>query len=122
MGKSLVIAFVAASMAVVYAIGYRPMQAESPRSIWDGVYTDAQATRGEAEQQNNCAACHGTEKYSGEAFTKAWFGRTAFELFDQIKTTMPDDNPVSVSFAVASARLLRTSGEALQLHCRSAVE
>ena len=67
------------------------------KSVWQGVYTEAQATRGESEQQNNCAACHGTEKYSGEAFTKAWIGRTAFDLFDQIKTTMPDDNPGGLS-------------------------
>ena len=71
--------------------------AATGKSIWKGVYTDAQATRGEAEQQNNCAACHGTEKYSGEAFTKGWVGRTAFDLFDQIKTTMPDDNPGGLS-------------------------
>ena len=71
--------------------------AAAGKSVWKGVYTEAQATRGESEQQNNCAACHGTEKYSGEAFTKAWIGRTAFDLFDQIKTTMPDDNPGGLS-------------------------
>ena len=71
--------------------------AATGKSIWKGVYTEAQAGRGEAEQQNNCAACHGTEKYSGEAFTKGWVGRTAFDLFDQIKTTMPDDNPGGLS-------------------------
>lgn len=71
--------------------------AAAGKSVWQGVYTDAQAARGESEQQNNCAACHGTEKYSGEAFTKAWIGRTAFDLFDQIKTTMPDDNPGGLS-------------------------
>ena len=71
--------------------------AAAGKSVWKGVYTEAQATRGESEQQNNCAACHGTEKYSGEAFTNAWYGRTAFDLFDQIKTTMPDDNPGGLS-------------------------
>ena len=71
--------------------------AAAGKSVWKGVYTEAQAARGETEQQNNCAACHGTEKYSGEAFTTAWVGRTAFDLFDQIKTTMPDDNPGGLS-------------------------
>ena len=71
--------------------------AATGKSVWKGVYTEAQAARGETEQQNNCAACHGTEKYSGEAFTKGWIGRTAFDLFDQIKTTMPDDNPGGLS-------------------------
>jgi len=71
--------------------------AAAGKSVWQGVYTEAQAARGDTEQQNNCSACHGTEKYSGEAFTKAWVGRTAFDLFDQIKTTMPDDNPGGLS-------------------------
>jgi hypothetical protein len=61
------------------------------------VYSEAQAARGDTEHQNNCSACHGTEKYSGDAFAKAWIGRTAFDLFDQIKTTMPDDNPGGLS-------------------------
>ena len=67
------------------------------KSVWQGVYTEEQATRGDTEHQNNCTACHGTEKYAGEAFTKAWVGRTAFDLFDQLKTTMPDDNPGGLS-------------------------
>jgi cytochrome c553 len=71
--------------------------ANAGKSVWQGVYTDAEATRGDAEHQNNCTACHGTEKYSGDAFVKAWVGRTAFDLFDQLKTTMPDDNPGGLS-------------------------
>jgi cytochrome c553 len=67
------------------------------KSVWQGVYTEAQAARGDSEHQTNCSACHGTEKYAGDAFVTAWVGRTAFDLFDQIKTTMPDDNPGGLS-------------------------
>jgi hypothetical protein len=67
------------------------------KSVWQGVYNESQAARGDTEHQNNCTTCHGTEKYSGEAFAKAWIGRTAFDLFDQLKTTMPDDNPGGLS-------------------------
>ena len=67
------------------------------KSVWKGVFTESQATRGDTEHQTNCTSCHGTEKYAGEAFTKNWIGRTAFDLFDQLKTTMPDDNPGSLS-------------------------
>ena len=67
------------------------------KSVWQGVYNESQAARGDTEHQNNCTSCHGTEKYSGEAFAKAWIGRTAFDLFDQLKTTMPDDNPGGLS-------------------------
>ena len=67
------------------------------KSVWKGVFTESQAARGDTEHQTNCTTCHGTEKYAGEAFTKNWIGRTAFDLFDQLKTTMPDDNPGSLS-------------------------
>ena len=83
------------------------------KSVWQGVYTEEQATRGDAEHQNNCSSCHGTEKYSGDAFTKNWVGRTVFDLFDQIKTTMPDDNPGGLSaqqYKDVVAYILKTNG------------
>jgi mono/diheme cytochrome c family protein len=67
------------------------------KSVWKGVFSEEQATRGDTEHQNNCTACHGAEKYTGDAFTKNWVGRTVFDLFDQLKTTMPDDNPGALS-------------------------
>ena len=97
MRSQLLSALCVGILAPIAALAQDSTAAPAGRSIWKGVYTDAQATRGEAEQQNNCAACHGTEKYSGEAFTTGWVGRTAFDLFDQIKTTMPDDNPGGLS-------------------------
>ena len=83
------------------------------KSVWQGVYTEEQATRGDTEHQNNCSSCHGTEKYSGDAFTKNWIGRTVFDLFDQIKTTMPDDNPGGLSaqqYKDVVAYILKTNG------------
>jgi mono/diheme cytochrome c family protein len=67
------------------------------KSVLAGVFTEEQATKGDSEHQANCSACHGTENYVGEAFTKNWVGRTAFDLFDQLKTTMPEDNPGGLS-------------------------
>lgn len=81
------------SVSTAASAAAQDSSATNGKSVWQGVYTEAQAARGDSEHQNNCSACHGTEKYAGEAFTKAFFGRTVFDLFDQIKTTMPDDNP-----------------------------
>jgi mono/diheme cytochrome c family protein len=67
------------------------------KSVLQGVYSDEQATRGDSEHQANCGACHGTENYAGDAFVRTWAGRTAFDLFDQLKTTMPEDNPGGLS-------------------------
>jgi mono/diheme cytochrome c family protein len=83
------------------------------KSVWQGVYTEEQAARGDVEHQNNCSSCHGTEKYAGDAFTKNWVGRTVFDLFDQIKTTMPDDNPGGLSvqqYKDVVAYILKTNG------------
>lgn len=74
-----------------------PPDSSAGKSVLRGVFTEEQAAKGDTEHQTNCTTCHGTEKYTGEAFTKAWVGRTAFDLFDQLKATMPDDNPGSLS-------------------------
>lgn len=95
---------------VAFVLALSPAQAQSDstsrpktdstsgqKSVLAGVYTEEQATKGDTEHQANCTACHGTENYVGEAFVKNWVGRTVFDLFDQLKTTMPEDNPGGLS-------------------------
>jgi mono/diheme cytochrome c family protein len=67
--------------------------ATTERSAMSGVMNSEQVTRGRAGHRTNCGNCHGAEAYTGEAFETAWKGRTVFELYDLIKSTMPDDNP-----------------------------
>src|SRR3982751_4098650 len=67
------------------------------KSALQGVYADGQAARGDNEHASNCTSCHSTTNYAGAAFVKTWVGRTAFDLFDQLRTTMPDDSPGSLS-------------------------
>jgi cytochrome c1 len=95
------------------AQGTADSTAGAGKSVWKGVYTEEQASRGDAEHQNNCTSCHGAEKYAGEAFAKNWVGRTVFDLFDQIKTTMPDDNPGGLTaqqYKDIVAYILKTNG------------
>jgi mono/diheme cytochrome c family protein len=63
------------------------------RKVSSGVYTSAQAARGENAYKVNCVSCHATSDYTGETFTLAWVTRTAFDIFDVIRTQMPEDNP-----------------------------
>jgi S-disulfanyl-L-cysteine oxidoreductase SoxD len=73
----------------------------SPGSVWGGVYTDAQAVRGEAAYLQECANCHGTALEGGDmtpallggAFTSNWNDLTAGDLFERIRLTMPLDRP-----------------------------
>jgi len=75
--------------------------AQSSRSVWDGVYTQEQAKRGEAAYAQECASCHGLALNGGEMappltggeFMSNWNGLTAGDLFDRIRTTMPADAP-----------------------------
>ena len=57
-----------------------------------GTYTDAQATLGEKAYQMYCASCHATSFHTDQQFRANWFGRTVYDLFKTLKTTMPDDN------------------------------
>ena len=75
-------------------------EAES-RSVWDGVYTEDQAKRGETIYLKECAACHGAMLTGGESappltggpFLANWNGLTMGDLFDRIRKTMPQTNP-----------------------------
>lgn len=76
-----------------------------PRSVWDGVYTDEQAKRGEPLYHLRCASCHGDKLTGGESapplmggqFLSNWNGLTLDVLFERIRTTMPSDNPAKVA-------------------------
>jgi mono/diheme cytochrome c family protein len=61
------------------------------------MYTDDQATRGKTTYDAVCAACHTTSYHTDEQFRFNWFGRTVYDLFKILKTTMPEDNPGGLS-------------------------
>jgi mono/diheme cytochrome c family protein len=78
-----------------------------------GPYTPAQAVKGQSIYSNSCSACHSTAKHTGGAFALEWSGRTAFELFDQISSTMPENDPGSLTaddYAAVVAYMLRING------------
>src|SRR5436190_1405084 len=63
---------------------------DSQRTIWDGVYNEAQAERGHAMFLDACSNCHGrnlegadmTPPLTGGAFTSNWDGLTVGDLAD----------------------------------------
>jgi len=74
--------------------------AQAGQSVWDGVYTDVQAERGNVQYQLHCARCHGanlagtfeTPPLIGR-FIPYWAGTTLDALFDYISNSMPLDHP-----------------------------
>lgn len=67
--------------------------AETTKSILDGVYSKAQAERGEGVFNQTCGACHGPAEFSSSSFLQSWDGARVYDLYRLISTTMPFDNP-----------------------------
>jgi mono/diheme cytochrome c family protein len=59
----------------------------------DGVYTAAQADRGEGVFKDQCASCHAPGDFTADDFLKKWAGKPLHALFDTVSSTMPMDNP-----------------------------
>jgi len=70
--------------------------AQSERSVWDGVYTEDQAVRGQATFGASCARCHDAADFTGPSFLKGWEASTVLDLFQLMQKTMPMDNPGSL--------------------------
>ena len=79
------------------AVGATGLQNGDTRSVLTGVYTSAQATRGEQTYYNICVACHPRGTYSTDAFKTTWSGRPISDLFEQVKEKMPKSDPGSLT-------------------------
>ena len=81
--------------------------AQAGRSVWDGVYTAAQAARGQEVYSRECAACHGSDLTGGESapplagagFLSNWTGLSVGDLFERTQKSMPQNNPGKLSRA-----------------------
>ena len=90
------------------------------RSTNDGVFTEAQATRGQALYGEHCAQCHGANlagveqapPLAGSRFLDKWNGAPLRTLFDRV-VSMPPSRPSSLSatqYADLLAYLLSAGG------------
>jgi mono/diheme cytochrome c family protein len=81
---------------------YSTVRAQQPKSVLDGVYTEAQAARGEKVYTENCATCHGPKLAGtdtagptllGPDFVNGWKDMSAGALLSKISTDMPSSAP-----------------------------
>jgi mono/diheme cytochrome c family protein len=75
-------------------------QAQAARTVQDGIYSAAQAGRGQSLYSQRCATCHGAALNGaqgpplvGDAFVGNWRSEPLSALVDKIHNTMPADAP-----------------------------
>jgi mono/diheme cytochrome c family protein len=80
------------------------VHAQQAQSVSDGVYSAAQATRGQEVYKAQCAECHGNalegtvgSPLAGDGFLSDWSARPLSVLVDKIQKTMPFSAPGSLS-------------------------
>ena len=89
----------ALSLTLIGAAGVAALSAQAPQTptVWDGVYTAAQASRGAVAYDAECASCHGPSGAGGgmapalvgAAFSANYDGLSVADLFDRNRSTMP---------------------------------
>jgi mono/diheme cytochrome c family protein len=93
-GSGLFLAWATASLGTA--------QTGTPRrTVWDGVYTEAQAGRGVTAYGQKCAGCHalaaeGKAPLVGDAFWKSFAQKTVGDLIEFVSTYMPNGAPGSL--------------------------
>jgi mono/diheme cytochrome c family protein len=109
-------ALVIASAVTVLMLASASIGAQAPRTVQDGVFSDAQATRGQALYTQRCAGCHGPElagaqapPLAGAAFRSKWRKEPLSGLFIKIRYTMPPN-------AADAAKLTPDQGADLVAH------
>ncbi len=85
--------------------------AQTMRSTWDGVYTTAQAERGDARYGPLCSECHGDDlggdivenpELAGGTFRDKWNGLNVGQLFERVHRDMPARKPGTLSREAAT--------------------
>lgn len=99
--RLLVLLLLMAAAAVVPLSG---LQSPGSKTMWDGVYTDQQAARGQATYKKSCATCHkedmlgdsGTPALAGAEFMNRFNGSTVDDILQTVRASMPQDAPDSL--------------------------
>jgi len=108
-------------MSAAVGLAMAGLGAQGTRSVWDGVYTEAQAEQGTKLYTDQCSSCHGAEmragagapSLAGPEFTFGWDKKPLGELFDFIKSNMPPGQAGALKddeYAAIVAAMLKRNG------------
>ncbi len=90
----------------------------SRRTAWDGVYTEAQAARGQMAFSQSCSGCHvltaqGKGPVVGDPFWKSFAQKTVADLLQFVSANMPNGSPGSLdesTYRDLVALILKSNG------------
>jgi mono/diheme cytochrome c family protein len=96
-------------------------QDAGPRTVWAGVYTEAQAARGAKLYADKCSSCHGAEMIAGAGapslagpeFTFVWDKKPLGGLLDFVRANMPPGQAGSLrdpEYAEILSAILKRNG------------
>lgn len=90
--KMLVIALLVAAAGSAFISA---QEKPAGRTVWDGVYTEAQAARAIGVFGSTCANCHtldadGRRPLTGDAFWDSYTQKTVADLLTYVRTNMPN--------------------------------
>src|SRR5579871_849270 len=106
-------------LALLATAGLGMAQTSTPRkTVWDGVYTEAQAERGMKAYGQSCAGCHalapeGKAPLVGDSFWKSFSQKTVGDLLEFVTANMPNGKPGSLdagSYQDIVAVMLKSNG------------
>jgi mono/diheme cytochrome c family protein len=88
-------------LVLVLAAAVAVVSGQAGTTVWDGVYTEGQAARGQALYKEKCQPCHGetlggsnmAPTLTGSDFMDDWSGKTVGALVRRTQATMPADDP-----------------------------
>jgi mono/diheme cytochrome c family protein len=103
---------------VLALVSLATAQTTPRRTVWDGVYTEAQAARGMASFGQSCSGCHalaaqGKAPLVGDPFWKSFAQKTVGDLLQYVSANMPNGNPGSLSessYGDIVALMLKSNG------------
>ena len=116
----ITLAILVVSASAIGALADPTAQGGPARTVWDGVYSEAQAVRGKALSEAQCAYCHQSDlRGQGfapglieDTFISRWQDGNLGDLFAIVKGTMPQDKPASLTddeYAAIVAFLLQAN-------------
>lgn len=93
------------ALAIITIAGTFGGWSAATRAQQGAPFTDQQATAGQAAYTQSCGGCHGrtlsgggeAPPLAGSTFMSSWGTHTTQELFTRIRTSMPPENPNSLS-------------------------